>query len=465
MTSTCPRIVIAATGSGIGKTSVTLGLAAALRARGLRVQTFKTGPDFLDPSYLARASGRPCYNLDGWMCGREYVTSLFARATQDADIALIEGAMGLFDGADATTLAGSTAEIALWLDAPVVLVTSAKGAARSVAAMAWGFTHFDPAIRIAGVVANHSGSDGHADLLGRSLDAAGLPAMVGALRGDSFPALPSRHLGLVSAEVNPLSDAVLARFGQVTEQRVSLDVILQLARGALPLNAAEPPPRTSQAKARIAIARDAAFHFYYPDNLEALEEAGAELVYFSPLKDACVPDSCAGLYIGGGYPEVHAAELAANYSMLESVRGFASAGHPVYAECGGLMYLSQGIESREEERHPLAGILPVWTRMLARRKALGYIEAAPVRDSLFERSGVALRGHEFHYSEIVETSIGEGCCPQAYSLRKPRETSARLEGFHCGSVLASYVHVHFASHAGAASRFVQMARETMHGAK
>jgi cobyrinic acid a,c-diamide synthase len=458
-------MVIAATGSGVGKTSVTLGLVSALRERGLRVQTFKTGPDFLDPSYLTLASGRPCYNLDGWMCGREYVASLFARATQDADIALIEGAMGLFDGADAATLAGSTAEIALWLDAPVVLVASAKGAARSVAATVFGFVHFDSAIRVAGVVANHSGSPSHEDVLKRSLEAAGLPPLVGALGGGSLPALPSRHLGLVSADVSPLGEVPLRQFGEVTERCLSLEAILQLARNASPISVPTWATERTRATVRIAIARDSAFHFYYPDNLEALEEAGAELVYFSPLKDACLPESCAGLYIGGGYPEVHAAELAANHSMLESVRGFAGAGHPVYAECGGLMYLSQGIESSEEERHTLAGILPVWTRMLARRKALGYIEAIPLRDSLFERSGVALRGHEFHYSEIIETSIRDGYCPPAYSVRKPREASARLEGFHRGNVLASYVHVHFASHAGAASRLVQMARESMHGTK
>ena len=345
----------------------------------------------------------------------------------------------------------------------MVLVASAKGASRSVAATVFGFVHFDSAIRVAGVVANHSGSAGHADVLARALEAAGLPPLLGALGGDSLPALPSRHLGLVSAEVCPFSDAAFARFGQATEQCLSLDAILQLARNADPMPVPAALPERPRATVRIAVARDAAFHFYYPDSLEALEEAGAELAYFSPLNDARVPESCGGLYIGGGYPEVHAAKLAANRPMLESVRRFAGAGHPVYAECGGLMYLSQGIHSREGERYALAGLLPVWTRMLARRKALGYIEAVPLRDSLFARKGAVLRGHEFHYSEIIETGMDDGVCPPAYSVRKPREASPRLEGFHRGNVLASYVHVHFASHAGAASRFAQMARETMYG--
>ena len=461
----CPRLVVAGTASGTGKTSVTLGLVSALKERGLRVQTFKAGPDFLDPSYLALASGRPCYNLDGWMCGRDYVETLFVRTTRDAEVAIVEGVMGLFDGADAASLSGSTAEIATWLDAPMLLVASAQGAARSLAATVYGFVHFEPTVRIGGVLANHCGSAGHAELLADALHATGLPPLLGSLADDSLPVLPSRHLGLVTANDDILTDEILRQFARALEQQVSLDAVLHLARSApampeFPATVGEKPA----GKVRIAVARDKAFHFYYPDNLEALESAGAELAYFSPLEDACLPDHSAGVYIGGGYPEMYAAPLASNRSRSQSLRRFASVGHPVYAECGGLMYLSRGIESPDGIRHELVGLLPVWTRMLKRRKALGYVEAVPLGDSLLAPQSAVLRGHEFHYSELVQTGVEDPPWAPAYTTRRRRSAECGIEGFHRGNVLASYVHVHFASHPGAASRFVRLCQESRHGA-
>jgi cobyrinic acid a,c-diamide synthase len=460
----CPRVVVAGTASGTGKTSVALGLVCALKRRGLRVQTFKVGPDFLDPSYLALASGRPCYNLDGWMCGREYVEALFARTAGDADIAVIEGVMGLFDGADPVSLSGSTAEIATWLDAPVLLVASAQGAARSVAATVFGFVHFAPEVHVRGVLANHCGSASHAASLADSLCVAGLPPILGALASNSLPALPSRHLGLVTANSKLLTGQALEQFAEVTERQVSVNWVLNLARSApaLPEGPSATPPEPAR-NVRIAVARDEAFHFYYPDNLEALENAGAELAYFSPLKDACLPERCAGLYVGGGYPEMHAAELASNRSMLESIQAFAGARNPVYAECGGLMYLSQGIETHDGERSGMVGLLPVWTRMLKQRKALGYVDAVPLADSLFAPRDTALRGHEFHYSEIVQSGLNDPSWPPAYTTRRRGTGAGVREGFQRGSILASYVHIHFASHAGGASRFVRLCQEVMHG--
>jgi cobyrinic acid a,c-diamide synthase len=461
----CPRLVVAGTASGTGKTSVALGLVSALKERGLQVQTFKVGPDFLDPSYLALASGRPCYNLDGWMCGHDYTKTLFARTTRGADAAVIEGVMGLFDGADAASLSGSTAEIATWLDAPVLLVVSAHGAARSFAATVYGFVHFEPIVRIDGVVVNHCGSASHAELLADALRAAGLPPLLGSLADDSLPVLPSRHLGLVTANDDILTDETLRQFARALEQQVSMDAVLHLARSApalpeFPATVGERPA----GNVRIAVARDKAFHFYYPDNLEALESAGAELAYFSPLKDACLPDHSAGVYIGGGYPEMYAAQLASNRSMSQTIRVLADAGHPVYAECGGLMYLSQGIETQDGIRHELVGLLPVWTRMLKRRKALGYVEAVPLRDSLLAPGSAVLRGHEFHYSEIAPLGVTDQQWVPAYATRRRRGTECAVEGFHRGNVLASYVHVHFASHLGAASRFVRLCQESTHGA-
>jgi cobyrinic acid a,c-diamide synthase len=292
-----------------------------------------------------------------------------------------------------------------------------------------------------------------------------LPPLVGAICNGAFPALAGRHLGLVSAEVNPLSESALDKFRQAAEQSVSVDEVVRIARMAPPLSAAGDPLLPAKTAARIAIAHDPAFHFYYPDNLQALEAAGAELVRFSPIHDPAVPASCGALYIGGGYPEVHAAALAANQPMLESIRAFAKTGRPIYAECGGLMYLSQGIECLDGERHALVGLLPAWTRMLSRLKALGYVEAVPLRDSLFAAEGDGLRGHEFHYSEIVEPTTHSDAWAPAYRLSKRRGSATRNEGFHMGNVLASYVHLHFASHPGAAARFVRLASEAVDAAR
>lgn len=451
-----PRLVIGATGSGLGKTSVTLALIAAFRRRGLCVQTLKAGPDFLDPTWLTQVSGRPCYNLDGWMCGRPYVESLFHRAARGADIALIEGVMGLFDGADPVALDGSTAELARWLNAPVLLVVDAHGMARSVAAIVSGFARFEPGVTVAGVIANSCGSERHAAWIAESLRAADLPPLVGTLPRGALPSLPSRHLGLVAAS----SSVSLDEFANAADRHLALDAILAVAQGAASIAEPEPFAAVNETTVRLGLAQDAAFHFYYPDNLEALEAAGARLVHFSPLSDPCLPAGLDGLYIGGGYPEEHAAALAANAGMLASVRDFAASGRPVYAECGGLMYLAQGIKTLDEVRHGMAGVLPVWTRMLPRRKALGYVEVSPEEGSLFAGPGACLRGHEFHYSEIVDPGAEpEGWRP-AYRLRRRREASPVAEGFQRGRILASYVHLHFGSHPDAARRFVRRCEES-----
>lgn len=450
-----PRLVIGATASGLGKTSLTIAIIAALRRRGLRVQAFKAGPDFLDPTYLAIASGRRCYNFDGWMCGRDYVEQLFARAALDADIAVIEGVMGLFDGADATSLSGSTAELALWLDAPVLLLINAQGTARSAAATASGFASFERGVTLAGIVANSCGSERHASLIREALEASNLPPLVGALAPASLPTLSRRHLGLVTANSDLIRAEKLDAFATAGEAQLSLDAIVELARRTPPIDVRETPTTPCARRVRIGVARDRAFHFYYPDNLEALEAAGGELVFFSPLDDARVPDDIAGLYVGGGYPEEFAAELAANTSMIESVRAFAASGRLVYAECGGLMYLSRGIETHGGQRHRMAAVLPFGTRMLARRKALGYVEAETLQNSPFALEGECLRGHEFHYSEIVERDTAAENWHAAYRIRRRRDGEWANEGIQCGNVLASYVHLHFASHPGAAGRFVE----------
>ncbi|MEI8235158.1 MAG: cobyrinate a,c-diamide synthase [Verrucomicrobiota bacterium] len=449
-----PRLVIAGTQSGVGKTSLTLGLVAALTRRGVRVQTFKVGPDYLDPTYLALASGRPCYNLDGWMTHEAYVRGLFCRASAGADIALVEGVMGLFDGADPVALGGSTAEVSRWIEAPVALVANAHGAGRSFAATVHGFATFVPEIRVVGVIANRTGSDRHAEGLSASLSAAALPPLLGAVKRGALPELPSRHLGLVTADAARLPQDILNQLADAVEASISLDNVIAVARSAPPLafEQAGEMASASLAKVRLGIARDEAFHFYYPDNLDALERAGCELVPFSPLRGEALPSGLHGIYMGGGYPEEHAAALAANHGMLESIRRFAASNRVIYAECGGLMYLSQGIETLDGTRHPLAGIIPAWTRMCPRRQSLGYVEATLMRDTLWGRAGGQLRGHEFHYSELTSVPAD---CECAYALRYRRSEHPAAEGFQRGSVLASYAHLHFASCPGAVAHFVE----------
>ena len=455
---TCPGIVIGGTESGVGKTSLTLAMVAALRRRGLKVQTFKVGPDFLDPTHLAVASGRPCYNLDGWMTGRDYVLRLFSRATADADFAVIEGVMGLFDGAHADSIEGSTAEVARWLKAPVVLVVNVHGMARSFAALVAGFSRFERGVKLSGVIANHCGSERHAEGLRDALKARALPPLVGAFPRGGLPALQSRHLGLVTADGEILSSAVLERLATAFERHVNVeDLLLTAAREDLRAAEGRENEKKNLPGVRIGIARDAAFHFYYQDLFDELERRGCSLRFFSPLADEGLPAGLQGLILGGGDPEEYAAELAANGTMIAGIRNFALAGQPVYGECGGLMYLSRGIETKDGRRHAMTGLLPVWTRMLDKLKALGYVEATLKEDSLWGRKGDTLRGHEFHYSELQEESAGNW--RPLYGLKARRSDRSRSEGFQLGRTAASYVHLHLASRPKALERFIRCCGE------
>jgi cobyrinic acid a,c-diamide synthase len=447
MSESIPRIIIAGTQSGTGKTTLSLALVASFRRRGLRVQTFKIGPDFLDPSYLALASERPCYNLDGWMTRKEYALGLFRRTTKDADIAVIEGVMGLFDGSDPGSSEGSTAEIARWLDAPVLLAVNVHGMARSVCAVVKGYAEFERDLKVAGIIANHSGSDRHRDWLAQSLGNASLPPLLGAIPRGAFAALPSRHLGLVTADRQRLPARILENLADTLEQHVSVDTVLQTARNALPLSITEPGRAAKSCPKRVSIgvAYDRAFHFYYPDNLDELKVRGCDLIFFSPLQDRKLPEGIDALYFGGGYPEEYAERLAENREMQESVRQFAGRGLPLYAECGGLMYLTRGIETIRGERYPMVGLLPVWSRMLDRLKSLGYVEVTLADDSLWGERGTLLRGHEFHYSDLIEPVSNDSRWTSVYRIKRRGSEKIFPEGFQQDNVLASYVHLHWAS--------------------
>ncbi|MGO9833758.1 MAG: cobyrinate a,c-diamide synthase [Polyangiaceae bacterium] len=444
------RLVVGGLSSGVGKTTTTLALARALAARGLRVALFKCGPDYLDPTYHARATGRPSHNIDGWMMGRAAVLSTFERGSRDADIAIVEGVMGLFDGASPTSDRGSTAEIAKWLKAPVLAVVDASGMARTVAAVAHGLDKFDPELRLAGVVCNRVGSKGHLALL-RS--ASPHVPVVGGLPEEEALRFPERHLGLYAADERTLPDAVLDRWGELASNWIALDLVTKIAESAGPLpaipsSAAEPLRRPC----RIGVAWDEALHFYYDDNLRRLEGLGATLVRFSPVRDAEVPD-VDGLYLGGGYPEAHAEALAANEAMRRSLRAFARRGGPVYAECGGLMVLAGSIRTLDGRSHAMAGVLRGEAVMKEKLVALGYVEVETQRPTILGAPGVGFRGHQFRYSELVTPA--EAAPAAAYSVRRPGGGDAVLEGYQVDNVLASYVHAHWASNPLAARGFVE----------
>jgi cobyrinic acid a,c-diamide synthase len=435
-----PRLIVAGVASGVGKTTVTVGLISALRARGLKVAAFKCGPDYLDPTYHARVAEEASQNLDGWMMGRDAVIATFLSASRGADIAVIEGMMGLFDGASPTSEEGSTAEIAKWLCAPVLLALDSSGIARSVAALAHGFKGFDPALRLAGLVCNYVGSRGHLELLRAATG--GLP-IVGGLPRRAELAFPERHLGLLAAHEDVVPQALFEAWGRLVEEWFDIDLILQIARSAPPILAAESAEGSAAgpARCRIGVAFDDAFHFYYEDNLRRLEALGAELIWFAPTRDRELPE-VDGLYCGGGYPECVAEELSRNHGMLEAIRAFASDGGPIYAECGVLMYLSEGIRVLGSRSYPMLGLIPGEAVMSDRLQALGYVEVETRKASMLGSAGLRFRGHQFRYSSLEMTHSD---IEKIYLVRSRSGAEASTEGYRINNVLASYIHAHWAS--------------------
>jgi cobyrinic acid a,c-diamide synthase len=445
-----PRLVIAGTSSNVGKTTVMVGLIRALRARGLRVAVFKCGPDYLDPTYHVRAADAPCHNLDGWMMGREAVLSTFTCATQEADIALLEGVMGLFDGASPTGEEGSTAEIAKWLQAPVLLVCDTAGMARSIAALAKGFSTFDVDLQIAGLICNRVGSRGHLDLLRKATE--GSPPVMGGLPKEAALAFADRHLGLHSADRATVPEDVFVAWGDRVNQWCDIDAIIALARAApvLPMIAALEPIVGKRARCKIGLAFDEAFHFYYDDNLRRLEGLGAELVRFSPIHDAHLPE-VDGLYFGGGYPEIYAEALSRNQSMRKEVASFAETEGPIYGECGGLMYLSDGIKTLDGMLYPMVGLISGEAQMRDRLQALGYVEVETQDTTVFGPAGLRFRGHQFRYSDYRLSAKTD----RVYSVHRRRGGEVFQEGYRQGNTLVSYVHAHWASNPLLAQGFVQ----------
>ncbi len=454
--------VIAATQSGSGKTTVTLGLLRALVRRGYTVAPFKVGPDFIDPGHHARVTGAESRNLDGWMVDRSVNLAAFHGSARDADVAIVEGVMGLFDGYDGRTEAGSTAEMAKWLGLPVVLAVDARSMARSAAALVQGFERFDPGLRFAGVIFNRLGSPRHLDYLQEALEGNVAMPCLGGIPRDEAIAMPERHLGLVTREDHPLSDENLDRLADLMEARLDLDRLLASAAVEPIPAAAETQPPYPAPRVRVGVARDAAFCFYYPDNLEILRRHGAEIVPFSPVQGDPLPDDLDGLYFGGGYPELYAGRLSGNGILRRQVLEACRAGMPIYGECGGFMYLCRELTDTEGTVHPMVGCFPFATRMLPRLKALGYREVTLTRGTILGGPGAVIRGHEFHYSEMrseIEPEDGDGAGPgeappSVYRITDRRGVDRAPEGFVRNRTLGSYIHLHFASRPEAGRCFV-----------
>ena len=426
---------------------------AALTRRGHRVAPFKVGPDFIDPGHHSRITGMISRNLDGWMLSKDYNLESFGRNTKKSDIAIIEGVMGLYDGYDGKSEAGSTAQMAKWLGLPVVLVVDAKSMARSAAAVILGFERFDPGLSFAGVIFNNLGSKRHQSYL---IDAVGENIEIPCLGGlviDEKIAIPERHLGLVTREDHCPGDETIDLLANVIEERIDLDLLLKnlpeinISDYIGPLSSV-----VNKKNVRIAVARDNAFCFYYQDNLELLEGQGAELAFFSPIAGHDLPPDIDGLYIGGGYPELFGDKLAKNSKLRDRIKEKSDDGMPIYGECGGFMYLCEALLDQNGNRYPMAGCFPFTTAMFPRLKALGYREITLTRDTIIGNQGLTIRGHEFHYSELNKRARE---VKSAYRISDRLGLDKPPDGYLVNRTLGSYNHLHFGSQPEAAKHFVE----------
>ncbi len=453
---------IAGTHSGCGKTTVALGIMAALVKRGYKVQPFKVGPDFIDPGHHRRITGRDSHNLDGWMIGLEYSRQIFYRYAASADVAVVEGVMGLYDGFSGTNESGSTSEMAKALELPVILVVDARSMARSAAALTLGFQVFDPGLSFAGVIFNMVGSNTHARYLREAVEHS-LPGVtvLGCLERNEGVVTRSRHLGLVTDEDNPFTPERIVALVEWIEEGVDLEVILEKSGIQVEFTAKYPqamPNTIGEQRVPIGIARDQAFCFYYAENLRLLEQAGAQLVEFSPLKDQELPKGLKGIILGGGYPELYAEELVRNSILREQIRDFSLRSGPVYAECGGFMFLGESIKDLEGREHTMAGIFPVKAVMEHSLRSLGYREVVTLSDSPLGPKGTISRGHEFHYSHMYGTPK-DPILTAAYAVGSRKGGQGFKEGFIRQNTLGSYVHLHWGSNPEIPRNFVKYCRE------
>jgi cobyrinic acid a,c-diamide synthase len=440
-----PRITIAGERSGVGKSTITVGILLALQKRGMIPQPFKAGPDFLDPMHHSVLLERASRNLDTWMFPQA-VEEIFVRGSIGADISVIEGVMGLYDGYDGRSEEGSTAHLSKVLRSPVILVLDASGSSRSIGAVALGFKEFDKDVNIAGVIFNHVGSQRHLEMLEDSLKET--ESLGGIPRVDSIQ-LESRHLGLVPAEED-LDRDKYERIRRTIEDNLDVDLLVDIARSADELEKSSSTEEgESETKATIGVAMDEAFNFYYQDNFDMLRRRGAEIVYFSPLHDRL--PNVDGLYFGGGYPEIFAANLEQNKDLKRDVKRMSSDGMPIYAECGGMMYLCHSVTDMEGNERGMVGVFDAKVEMTKQLQALGYVEVEVLKDTPISPAGGSSRGHVFHFSRVVECNETEF----AYRLHKNKGIDGRMDGFISGNTLSAYTHLHFASCPNFTSYFVE----------
>lgn len=447
--------LIAGTGSGVGKTTAALALMAAFRHRGFTVQPFKCGPDFLDTGHHTALCGRASRNLDTWILDPACVQTIFRTACGDADVAIVEGMMGLFDGVSGCGEQGSSAEIAKLLGLPVVLVLDASKSARSIAAMVKGFETFDPGLRIAGVLLNGVAGENHYRILESAIRSSCAAPVLGWLPKDPGIAIAERHLGLHGAAEQIDPSERLRTFATFAEAHLVLDRFMQYSC-MLEDASFEQQPGTGEPrqKIRVGVARDKAFSFYYEDNFDILRDFGAELVEFSPLSGDLPPDLDA-LYLGGGYPELHAQTLSENRKLLAAIKDFAASGKPVYAECGGMMLLAETLTTTAGQSFPMVGALPLSVQMTSKLVHFGYVDVEIMEDCLLGAKGTTMRGHSFHCSQATVT----GTIRMAYHVRYSLSGREESEGYGRDRVLASYIHLHFRSNPSLAQAFLAQAQE------
>ncbi len=453
-------LIIAGDRSGVGKTTVTLAILAHLAAQSDRVQSFKVGPDYIDPMFHGAVTGLPCRNLDPVLTSPRYVQDCFNRHAEGADWVVIEGVMGLFDGISNPNESaflndyGSTAHIARILDLPVVLVLDCSSLSTSIAAIAYGYTNLDPQVNVAGVILNKVASDRHLELLATALASIKIP-ILGVLRREAAVTIPDRHLGLVpSTELLELKQ-LFARLAHLAKTSFNWDQLLTLLSQHSPRHSFIPSlcyPVT-QLPIKIAVAKDQAFNFYYQDNLDILTELGAELIFWSPLKDRSIPDDIQGLYFGGGFPEMFAQQLADNQQVLQQLKVIIQAGIPTYAECGGLMYLCQQLIDLNQQAWSMVGVIPSDVTMQA-KLTLGYRRAIALQDSALISAQQIVTGHEFHRSKLSKNSARPQWQLQGFHQSSPQLT----EGWNINQLHASYLHLHWGETKSQPQRLIQSCR-------
>lgn len=450
-----PRIILGGTSSRAGKTLVSIGLMRALRSRGYKVQPFKIGPDFIDPSYHKFATGRPSRNLDGYLMKNRDIVEVFQRNGKNADIAVIEGVMGLYDSHDAMDEKGSTAEVAKILKAPVIIIANVERISRTAAAFVLGYKLFDRAVDIKGVILNRVGSEKHAEKARLAVERLAEMEVVGVMPRSESARIPERHLGLVPAYEMKAVEKMFNFLAEFIETYVDVDRILEIANSASGLPEVEENvlyhPKNNYG-VRLGVMRDKAFTFYYEDTLDAFAASGAKLIYINSFKDKKLPEIDA-LYIGGGFPEIFADALERNKKLREHIFSFCESGKPVYAECGGLMYLGEKLLNKKGEEYEMVGFLPITTRMQEKFQALGYVRNLVTRNNPLSRRNDILVGHEFHNSKAEV----RGRVKYVYKTMRGRGIDGKHDGILLKNTLASYMHLHVLSYPDMVKNFLKCA--------